>query len=157
MSRESRALPSEATPKTDAWERALQFKGKGEARWANAYHDLMLHARELERDLERLQSAHAECVVAMVPFIPAFGYLRDAIKELGKRAEGSENAPASNLRLPPLMSEEDLALTERLIERVRQGDGLTEAERIGAAEVMTAAVLLKRLDRLNRLGKGDRP
>ena len=41
-------LPSLNTPSVNEWERAYQFVGKGEARWANAYHDLLAFARQRE-------------------------------------------------------------------------------------------------------------
>lgn len=80
------------TPRTNAVVDLSSMLDDEEERRIN-YGKLADLCAQLERELnevraekECLRDAHVECVVAMVPFIPAFGYLKDAIKELGNRA-----------------------------------------------------------------------
>lgn len=82
------AAPSSAVEEVRAWLDVMWPSG-----WDDTWDvpkkilDLARRLEEAAREAEHFKSVHAKCCVAMIPYVPSFGYLSDAIKKLGERAE----------------------------------------------------------------------
>ncbi len=66
-----------------------------DSEWASAMFRASVALATAHRELARERAYHAKCTVAMVKFVPAFGWLHEAIEKLGTRAEQAESDAAA--------------------------------------------------------------
>ncbi len=108
--RQATALrPSLVTFKVDEWEKQYKFHGAQNARWANAYHDLLAFARQLERVAGPLQ---AKLDRLMLEYCPE-EMSKEQMEEWAKHQvpAGPEAEARLNAALSPRVAQEPASYT----------------------------------------------